>query len=504
MNIRKSGKELYDQYKEVTQKAADINNAAAVLGWDQEVYMPEKGFEIRGRQLATLASLSHEMLTSESYGNLLQELATRDDLDEQQKANVRLSLEDYSKDKKLPASFVEALAQQTSASYNAWLQSRKENKYSIYAPELEKMIGLQKQQADLFGYEGHPYNALLDEYEKGANVALLDAVFYNVRNELPKLLDKIEKATQVNDSFFSRHYPKQQQWDFSMDVLKPMGYDFDAGRQDISEHPFTTSFAPTDVRVTTRVNENDYASLLWSSIHEGGHALYEQGLPVEQYGLPLGAAASLGVHESQSRLWENCVGRGQHFWKYFYPLLQRYFPQQLQDVTVIDFYKGMNKVQPSLIRTEADEVTYHFHVLIRYEVEKSLIKGELHAEDLPEVWNGLYKKYLGISAPDDKQGVLQDVHWSHGMFGYFPTYSLGSFYAAQYYQKAVADMPGLETSMEQGDYSGLLQWLRTNIHQYGRRYTSEELCQRVTGRGLDFTVFMNYINEKYKGIYAID
>lgn len=501
MDIRKSSKDLYQSYKEIAQKAADLNNASAVLGWDQEVYMPEKGFDIRGRQLATLASLAHEMVTSESYGELLKELMTRVDLTDDEKSNVQLSYEDYDKNSKLTASFVEELTQQTSRSYNAWIQARKENKYSIYAPELDKMIMLKKQQADMYGYEVHPYDALMDEYEKGATVALLDPIFEDVKKQLPELLSKIKQAQQVDDSFFNRHYAKQPQWDFSIDVLKKMGYDFAAGRQDISEHPFTTSFAPTDVRVTTRVDENNYASLLWSTIHEGGHALYEQGLPEAEYGLPLGAAASLAVHESQSRLWENCVGRGLPFWKYFYPKLQEYFPVSLNGVSVDAFYNGMNKVEASLIRTEADEVTYHFHVLIRYEMEKALMKGELYAEDLAETWNAMYRKYLGVNAKDYKSGILQDVHWSHGSFGYFPTYSLGSFYAAQYYAQAEKDMPALNTEIEQGEFHNLLAWLRKNIHQYGRKYTSEELCKRITGKGLDFSVFMDYATRKYAGIY---
>ena len=502
MNIQKSSADLYAAYKETTQKAADLNNASAVLGWDQEVYMPAKGFEVRGKQLATLASLAHEMLTSEAYGNQLQELAGRGDLADDEKRNVELSLEDYNKNKKLSAAFVEAITQQTSASYNAWIQSRKENKFSIYAPELDKMIQLKKQQASMYGYESNPYDALLDEYEKGASVALLDRVFGDVKQQLPLLLDKIKTAQQVDDSFFLRNYPKQAQWDFSMDVLRAMGYDFEAGRQDMSEHPFTTSFAPTDVRVTTRVDENNYSSLLWSSIHEGGHALYEQGLPIEQYGLPLGAAASLGIHESQSRLWENNVGRGKQFWHHFYPKLQQYFPQQLNDVSVDAFYKGMNKVEPSLIRTEADEVTYHFHVMIRYEIEKGLMNGDLFTEDLPEAWNGLYNKYLGVSAQDDKTGVLQDVHWAHGSFGYFPTYSLGSFYAAQFYQQAVKEIPTLADDIANGRLLGLREWLRGKVHQYGRRYTSEELCKQITDTGLDFKVFMQYAHEKYAGMYG--
>lgn len=499
----KNSKELYTQYKEMTQKAADIQFAAAVLGWDQEVYMPPKGFESRGRQLATLASQAHELLTSEQYGELLHELTAKDDLDDDEKSNVRLSLEDYEKNRKLPPAFVEELTRQTSNSYNAWIQARRENKYSVYKKELSKMIDLKRKQADLYGYEAHPYNALLDEYEKGATVAMLDPVFEQVKEQLPPLLKSIEQAQQVDDSFFTRHYPKQRQWDFSMTVLRRMGYDLDAGRQDYSEHPFTTSFSSEDVRVTTRVDEDNFASMLWSSIHEGGHALYEQGLPSGEYGMPLGTAASLAIHESQSRLWENSVGRSLTFWEYFYPKLQQYFPQSLEDVSLDTFYKGMNKVEASLVRTEADELSYHFHVLIRYEIEKKLIGGTLSAEGLNEVWNDYYKQYLGVSAPGDMQGVLQDVHWCHGSFGYFPTYSLGSFYAAQFFEQAAKDIPGLQGEIKQGDFKKLLHWLRTRVHMYGRRYTSEELCERITGRGLDFTSFMNYAKAKYAAVYDL-
>jgi carboxypeptidase Taq len=492
---------LYEEYKEITQKSADLQYASAVLQWDQEVYMPPKGFSFRGRQLSTLAALSHEWLTSDKYGEVLKRLVEEKGLSEDEAANARLSLEDYEKNRKLPISFVEQLTNQTSHSYNAWIKARKENKFSIYAPELGKMIELKKQQADLYGYVQHPYDALLDEYEKGATVAMLEPVFEDVKKHLPQLLDKIKSAPQVDDSMMEGDYPRQPQWDFSVDVLKAMGYDMEAGRQDISEHPFTTSFSPTDVRVTTRVDERNFASLLWSTIHEGGHALYEQGLPEEQYGLPLGAAASLAIHESQSRLWENCVGRSLPFWKHFYPALQGYFPQPLKDVSVDAFYKAMNKVEPSLIRTEADEITYHFHVMIRYEIEKALLQGDIKVNDLADVWNEYYRKYLGVSSHDDKSGVLQDVHWSHGSFGYFPTYSLGSFYGAQFFEQAEKDVPNLVSNIEAGEMQPLLKWLREKVHIHGRKYTSEELCNRITGKRLDFMSFMRYAERKYSGIY---
>ncbi len=495
--------QLYTEYVNTMQKAADLNNAAAVLGWDQETYMPPKGADYRGRQLATLATQAHEILTSNALGKLLQELSGINGLDDTQTANVRLSVEDYERNKKLPASFVDELSRLTSESFNAWVTARRQNDFGVFQPLLTKMIALKRKQADLYGYKAHPYDALLDEYEKGATVAMLDPIFKGVREQLPPLLDKIRSAQQVSNDCFHRHFPKQQQWDFSIDVLKGMGFDLEAGRQDYSEHPFTTSFSPTDVRLTTRVDENNYASLLWSCIHEGGHGLYEQGLPENQYGLPLGAAASLGIHESQSRFWENCVGRSLDYWKHYYPILQNYFPAQLSDVSVEDFFKASNRVEPSFIRTEADELTYHFHVMIRYEIEKALIEGSLDPKDLREQWNLLYNRYLGITPKDDKTGVLQDVHWSHGMFGYFPTYSLGSFYAAQFFGQISKDIPELTEKIQKGELQPILHWLRGKVHQYGRRYTSEELCERITGSRLDTNQFMDYARKKFGQVYGI-
>lgn len=498
-----STKELYQQYKSIIEKAADFNNASAVLSWDQEVNMPPKGYSFRGKQLATLASHAHYLITNENYGAIIQELISRNDLDEEQSINVRLSLEDYEKNKKLSSDFIEKLTQQTSDSYNAWIEARRNNNYTIYAPQLEKMIVLKKQQAELVGYKAHPYDALLDDYEKSATVAMLDPIFKMVGERLPVLLNKINAAQQIDDSFFYQNYPKQKQFDFSVEVLQKIGYDFDAGRLDYAEHPFSTSFAPTDARITTRVDEHNFAFMLWSTIHEGGHALYEQGLPESQYGLPLGAFVSLSIHESQSRLWENCVGRSLDFWQYFFPKLKSFFPGQLANIKVENLYKAANKVAPSLIRTEADELTYHFHVMIRYEIEKGLLTNDINTKDLAIVWNDYYKQYLGISANDDLHGVLQDVHWSHGSFGYFPTYSLGSFYAAQFYEHACKEIPHLQNNIANGDFTELLQWLRKNIHQYGRRYNSEALCKRITSRGLDFSSFMNYASSKYADIYNL-
>jgi carboxypeptidase Taq len=493
---------IYDSYTGIMRRAADLSHAAAVLEWDQEIYMPPKSAGHRAGQLATLASMAHELVTNEDFGKLLLTLENIDELDYNEETNIDRSQEDYEKNKKLSAGFVEELSHQTSECFNAWIAARKQNDFQVFAPSLTKMIALKRRQADLYGFAAHPYDALLDDYEKGATVAMLDPLFAGIKDQLPPLIAKISGSPQVSKDCFHQHFPRQQQWDFGIEVLKAMGFDFEAGRQDYSEHPFTTSFSATDVRLTTRVDENNFASMLWSCIHEGGHGLYEQGLPEEQYGLPLGSPASLGIHESQSRFWENCIGRGLDFWTGFYPTLQQYFPQQLANISLDTFYKAANRVEPSLIRTEADEVTYHFHVLIRYEIEKALIEGTLNAENIPARWNELYFKYLGVTPKDDYTGVLQDVHWSHGSFGYFPTYTLGSFYAAQFYARALQDIPRLKEQVTKGNFKALLLWLRENVHRHGRRYTSEELCERITGERLNTSFFMRYVEEKYESVYG--
>lgn len=495
-------REQYNQFVAIAQKAADFNNAAAVLSWDQEVNMPKKGFGFRGRQLATLAAHAHELLTSNEYGELLASLLNATELSEQEKANISLSFEDFEKQKKLPISFVNALSQLTTECYQKWIEARRANDFSLFQDSLQQMIEMKRQQADLYGFSQHPYDALLDEYERGATVAILNPIFHQLSLDLPELLKKISSQPQVENKIFQQYFPKERQFRCSMELLQTLGYDFDGGRQDYAEHPFSISFAPTDSRITTRVDEHDLASLFWSSIHECGHALYEQGLPESQYGLPLGAAVSLSIHESQSRLWENCVGRSLPFMTYFNSLLHQYFPAQMQGVESFQLFQAANKVEPSFIRTESDELTYHFHVMIRYEIEKQLIEGAIEAKDIPELWSSLYQHYLGIKPPSHNLGALQDVHWSHGSFGYFPTYSLGSFYAAQFYEKAKQSIPDLETKIAQGDFKLLLQWLRDNIHQFGRQFSSEALCEKVTGKPLDVGVFLKYADIKYRSIYC--
>lgn len=488
---------LYATYKANMQKVADLKYAAAVLQWDQETYLPEMGANFRGRQIATLSEVAHAFFTDAKVGNLLNALM-QEDLDAKERKNVMLSLDDYTRLTKLAPAFVRTMSETVSASYHAWLAARKANDFTIFEPLLTKIVALKRQEADLLGYTGHPYNALLDEYEKGATVTRLDQVFNEVRQPLQNLLADVSQLPKVDTSFLYRHYPKAQQWQWSLYLANQLGFNFKAGRQDVSEHPFSTNFNSHDVRITTRIDENDFLNMTWSTIHEVGHALYEQGIPAEQYGLPGGEYTSLGIHESQSRLWENCVGRSSEFWEYYLPVLKTYFPDQLKNISLPHFVQAINYVKPSFIRTEADELTYHIHVIIRYELEKKLIEGSLEVKDVPGYWNEQYHNYLGIKVVDDLTGCLQDVHWSHGSFGYFATYSLGSFYAAQFWQQAKTDVATLENDMSKhGDTQLLLGWLRSNIHQHGRHLTSEELCTLVTGKGLDSNVFVQYLRQKF-------
>ncbi len=494
--------ELYTLYKTKMQKIADVKYATAVLQWDQETYLPPKGNDIRGRQLATLSEIAHQQFTDDATGNLLNELVSKEDLTDKEKKNVLLSLEDYTKSKKLSSNFVRQMSEAVNRSFHAWIQARKKNSFAGFEQPLDTIIQLKKQEADLLGYEKHPYNALMNDYDKGLTVDIVDKVFADLKPQLSMLLDTIINKAPIDNTFLHQHFDKDSQWRFGIEILKQMHFDFEAGRQDISEHPFTINFNNNDVRITTRIDENDIGNMTWSCIHEGGHALYEQGLPTDEYGLPLGEYCSLSIHESQSRLWENCVGRGLPFWQHNMPLLKQFFPKQFKDIEVEQFYKGINKVEPSLIRTEADELTYHFHVMIRYEIEKMLIDGTIKTKDIPAYWNEHYDKYLGIKVADDKKGCLQDVHWSHGSFGYFATYSLGSLYAAQFYESCSSVNNSLEKELTLGNNSNLLTWLRQQIHGHGRYYTSEELCKKVTGETLNSKYFMNYMIEKYDDIYT--
>ena len=493
--------EKYEAYKTRFQQIADIKYSAAVLQWDQETYLPSKGNDARGRQIATLSELAHQQFTDEKTENILNDLLATNDLSERQRRNVELSWEDFKKNKKLPAKFVRQSTEAINKSFHAWILSRKENSFNTFKDPLQAVIEIKRQEADLLGYSNHPYDALMNDYDKGLTVAFTNELFSTLQPQLSLLLDEIKNQPQVNNDFLQQHFEKDLQWKFGIDLLKNMHFDFEAGRQDISEHPFTTNFSSRDVRVTTRIDENDFGNMTWSCIHEGGHALYEQGLPDEEYGLPLGEYCSLSIHESQSRLWENCVGRSLPYWKHHFPLLQNYFPEQLKDKTTEQFYAGINKVSPSLIRTEADELTYHFHVMIRYEIEKKLIEGSIQSKDIPAIWNEYYEKYLGVKVPDDKRGCLQDVHWSHGSFGYFATYSIGSLYAAQLWATINKSESGIISSLESGNSELIFKWLQQHIYPFGRYYNSADLCKKSTGENLNANYFIEYAKRKFNDIY---
>ncbi|RXK82841.1 carboxypeptidase M32 [Filimonas effusa] len=488
---------LYQQYSDHMRRVADLRYAAAVLQWDQETYMPQKGAGARARQLATLSETAHEWATAAAFEKLVYELQQRGDLNAVQQRNIALSYDELVRRKKLSAAFVRRSSEAVSRAFQSWIAARKANDFKLFQSSLSELVGLKAEEADLLGYEGHPYNALIYEYERSASVKSLDALFGALMPALQQLIDAVRQQPEPDTSFLQQNYPKEQQWKWGMYLVKELGFDLEAGRQDLSEHPFTTNFSAKDVRITTRIDENDLANMTWSCIHEVGHALYEQGLPNEEYGLPSGEYASLSIHESQSRLWENCVGRSLVFWQHYLPELKRFFPEQLKEVDPERFFRGINKVEPSLIRTEADELTYHSHVYIRYVIEKELISRELPVKEVAARWNELYRDHLGVTVKDDVTGCLQDVHWSHGSFGYFPTYSLGSLYAAQFWHQAQQVMPALNSQLNNVQLAGLLKWLRTEIHAKGRTLETEALCREVTGEGLDSRFFVGYIRQKF-------
>ena len=491
----------YTIYKTKMQKIADVKYASAVLQWDQETYLPPKGNDFRGQQIATLSEIAHQLFTDKKMGELLEQLSLCEDLTSSEKRNISLSNEDYKRNVKLSTAFVRQMSETVNQSYHAWAKARKENSFALFEQPLHELIQLKKQEADMLGYEQHPYNALMNDYDKGLTVSKVDSLFVELKTPLLNLLDSLKNKKSIDNSFLFQEFKKDNQWEFGLEILKRIGFDFEAGRQDISLHPFTTNFSSKDVRVTTRIDEHDFSNMTWSCLHEGGHALYEQGLPADQYGLPLGEYCSLSIHESQSRLWENCIGRGLPFWQHNFKLLTNSFPIQLKDINIEKFYKGINSVSPSLIRTEADELTYHFHVMIRYEIEKMLIEGSLPTKDIPACWNEMYQKYLGVKVPDDNRGCLQDIHWSHGSFGYFATYSLGSLYAAQLYSTIEKKYPAVSEDLTNGKINSIQDWLKKEIYCNGRYYSSEELCEKATGETLQSSYFINYATKKFSEIY---
>uniref|UniRef100_A0A7C4L0D6 Metal-dependent carboxypeptidase n=1 Tax=Bellilinea caldifistulae TaxID=360411 RepID=A0A7C4L0D6_9CHLR len=483
----------------------DLSMIGALMGWDQQTYMPPKGAEERGEQMATLSRLVHEMATSDEVGKLLDELvpyAQTLDPDSDDARLIKLAKREYDKQTRVPAEKVAEYARVTTMAQGAWVQARSESNFALFQPHLEKIVELRREYASYFAPYDHVYDPLLDDFEPGLKTAEVQEIFARLRPQQVELIQAIATRPQVDDSFLHLKYDDQKQWNFGVEVATRFGYDWQAGRQDRSAHPFTTSFGIRDVRITTRVIEDQLPSALFGTMHETGHALYQQGIDWKYRRSALGGAASLAVHESQSRMWENLVGRSRAFWRFFYPRLQEYFPQQLGNVSMEAFYKAINKVEPSFIRVEADEATYNLHIMLRLELEIALMEGSLEVKHLPEAWNTRMKEYLGITPPNDRLGVLQDIHWSGGMIGYFPTYALGNLISVQLWEKILQDIPNLEEQIERGEFSALLGWLREKIHRHGSKYEPQELVEKVTGSKIDPQPYIRYLNTKYRDIYG--
>jgi carboxypeptidase Taq len=491
-----------------------INSSASLLSWDQETYMPAGGGEARAEQISTLQGIAHQKLVSSEIEGLLAAWINpetgeiRDSpgeaWDEPSRSLLREVWRDYSRAKKLPSDFVIKLSRECSLAQQVWAEAKENQSFSQFLPNLRTVLSLKREEAAYLGYRDSPYDALLDEYEPGSTIKELRPLFAQIKGRLVPLLKKIqESSVQIDDTMLFHTFDQARQLEFGRMVLIAMGYDFERGRLDLSAHPFTTSFHPTDVRVTTRVHEHDLQSCLFSCIHEGGHGLYDQGLDPRYFGTPLGDSVSLGIHESQSRMWENCVGRSRPFWRFFYPMLQQTFHHQLRSLDGEQFYAAINRVKPSLIRVEADELTYNLHIMLRFEIEQDLIEGKTRPEDLPGIWNQKMEEYLGIIPSNDAEGVLQDVHWSFGAFGYFPTYTIGNLYSVQFYEQAKLEIPHLEDEIAAGQLMVLQRWLGQKIHRWGRMFTPDHLSRRVTGKSLDPEPFLSYVEKKYGELYKL-
>lgn len=495
--------------KELKTKVAevmDVVHAIAVLEWDQQTYMPPRGGEARAEQIATLSKIAHEKFTSSEVGKLIAELEPyfqNQGPESDDAALFRKVKREYEKDTKLSPDLVARISRTTALARDKWVEARKESNFSIFAPYLTQIVDLMIEKAESLGYEESIYDALVDDFEPGLKTSRIRAIFEELRKGLVPIVQAIrESGVEIRRDFLLRNYDPEKQYQFTLKILEKMGYDFQRGRQDKTAHPFTTAFSVNDVRVTNRFKDTLITSSIFSALHEGGHALYDLGMPEKFDRTILMTGASYGVHESQSRTWENIVGRSLHFWTYWFPRLKEFFPEQLQDVTLEEFYRAINYVEPSPIRVEADEVTYNLHTLLRFELEVGLMERKIKVQDLPELWNARMKEYIGYEPKNDAEGVLQDVHWSDGLFGYFPSYTIGNILSVQFFKKALEDISDLYEQFARGEYSALREWMRTHIHVHGGKYYPEELIQLVVGEPMNPQPFLNYLREKYSGIYG--
>ena len=498
--------EKLEQLKSLLAEVADLNAVQGLLGWDQQTYMPKGGGEARGNQLATIGKISHQKFTSDEIGTLLGDLEKEFEGADSESDDLRLlklTRHEYDRATRVPSDFVAEFAVVTSKAFEAWNEARGRSDFSIFQPHLEKVVELNQRYVTFFPPADHPYDVLLDQFERGMKTADVKEIFAALRPQQVELLKAIAEKPQVDDSFLHIEYDDKMMWDFSEVIATKFGYDWDRGRQDLAAHPFTTEFSINDVRITTRFEDDNPTGMLFSTMHEVGHGLYELGSKQEYERTPLAGGASLAVHESQSRMWENLVGRSLPFWEHFYPEFQKLFPEQVGDVDLDTFYKGINKVESSLIRVNADEATYNMHIMLRLELEIGMLEGAIDVKDLPEIWNAKMEKYLDITPPNDAKGVLQDVHWSGGMLGYFSTYALGNLISAQLWEKITEDIPDLSEQLRKGEFGVLLEWLREKIHVHGSKYEPQELVQRVTGSKIDPAPYVRYLKQKCGDIYKL-
>lgn len=485
----------------------DLTSALSVLSWDQTTYMPPGGAAARGRQMATLNRLAQEKFIDPAVGRLLDELRPYEEslpYDHDDASLIRVTRRNYEKATKVPPTLLAELSEHTAAAYQTWAKARPENDFAATLPYLEKTIDYARQIADCFPGYDHIADPLIDFADDGMKAESVRALFAELREQLLPIVKAITEQPPADNQCLRQHFPEAQQLAFGLEVIKQYGYDFNRGRQDKTHHPFMTKFSLGDVRITTRVNENDLSEALFSTLHEAGHAMYEQGINPAYEGTPLAGGTSAGVHESQSRLWENLVGRSRGFWNHYYPKLQATFPDQLGKVSLDEFYRAINKVERSLIRTDADEVTYNLHVMVRFDLELALLEGTLPARELPDAWNSRYQSDLGVTPASDVNGVLQDVHWYGGIVGgAFQGYTLGNIMSALFYEQALAAHPDIPSQIEQGEFSTLHTWLKENIYQHGSKFTANELIERVTGGPLTIEPYIRYLRTKFSELYQL-
>jgi carboxypeptidase Taq len=484
-----------------------LGSCGSVLAWDERTYLPRQGAGLRAEQMALLARMTHEMLTAPQIGELLADVEGSSlvrDPESVPAVNVREVRRAYDRAVKLPKELVEELARVTTHAQQVWQQARQGNDFALFRPWLEKVVALKRQEAQAVGYREAPYDALLDEYEPGATAAEITRVFADLSAELVPLIAAITAAGRTaRRDILERSFPVDRQQVFGQAAAAAIGFDFNAGRLDVTTHPFCSGIGPGDCRITTRYNPRHFNEAFFGILHEAGHGLYEQGLDAEHFGTPMGSAVSLGIHESQSRLWENQVGRGRPFWEHFFPRARQVFLDALADVTLDDFLFAVNEVQRSYIRVEADEATYNLHIILRFELEQALMAGTLQAADVPGAWDEKFHQLFGLTPPSQAQGCLQDIHWSGGGIGYFPTYTLGNLYAAQLMEQARQDLGDLDADFRQGQFGRLKAWLNEKVHRPGQRYRPADLCRRVTGKPLSHRPLLVYLRNKYAPLYQL-